>query len=59
MVLVDIGGDSEVVRFLETSLGELAGRRNMFTTGKDTLARGLLGCLPAMLWVISQAYQCP
>lgn len=40
MVLVDIGGDSEVVRFLETSLGGLAGRRNMFTTGKGHIGSG-------------------
>lgn len=40
MVLVEIGGDSEVVRFLETSLGGLAGRRNMFTTGKGHIGSG-------------------
>lgn len=40
MVLVDISGDAEVVRFLETSLGELAGRRNLFTTAKGHIGSG-------------------
>lgn len=40
IVLVDIGGDSEVVQFLEISLGGLAGRRNMFTTGKGYISSG-------------------
>ena len=40
IVLVDIGGNSEVVRFLKISLGKLAGRRNIFTIGKGHIGLG-------------------
>jgi hypothetical protein len=46
MVLVDISGDFEVMRFLETSLGELAGRRNLFTTAKGHIGSGPPGIVP-------------